>query len=59
MNDVKMKFSTLDKKEEFLHSIKVAREERAFEKRRENCATLIQAHVRGWLARVKFRKLIL
>ncbi|XP_033230447.1 ubiquitin-protein ligase E3B isoform X2 [Belonocnema kinseyi] len=38
----------------FLQHTKAAREERANEKIRREAATFIQAHVRGWLARVKF-----
>ncbi|KAM0725175.1 Ubiquitin-protein ligase E3B [Formica fusca] len=43
----------------FLQQKKAAREDRAHEKRREAAATLIQAHIRGWLARVRFTKRIL
>jgi ubiquitin-protein ligase E3 B len=43
----------------FLEQTKAAREERAFEKKKEKAATLIQANVRGWLARVKFSRNIL
>lgn len=43
----------------FLQQKKAAREDRAHEKRREAAATLIQAHVRAWLARVQFTKQIL
>ncbi|XP_011883546.1 PREDICTED: ubiquitin-protein ligase E3B-like [Vollenhovia emeryi] len=43
----------------FLQQKKAAREDRAHEKRREAAATLIQAHVRAWLARVRFTKRIL
>ncbi|EFN88458.1 Ubiquitin-protein ligase E3B [Harpegnathos saltator] len=43
----------------FLQQKKAAREDRAHEKRREAAATLIQAHVRTWLARVRFAKRIL
>lgn len=59
MSITEIKYSALGKKEEFLQNIKLAREERAFEKRRENCATLIQARVKGWLARIKYRTIIL
>lgn len=43
----------------FLQQTKAAREERAYEKRREAAVTIIQAYVRGWLARVDFVKQIL
>lgn len=43
----------------FLQQKKAAREDRAHEKRREAAATLIQAQVRAWLARVQFSKRIL
>lgn len=43
----------------FLEQTKAAREERAHEKKREWAATIIQAHVRGWLARRKFSGRIL
>ncbi|CAG9759771.1 unnamed protein product [Ceutorhynchus assimilis] len=43
----------------FLEHTKAAREERALEKRKEEAIVLIQAHVRGWLARVKFARGIL
>lgn len=43
----------------FLEQTKAAREERALEKRKDYAATLIQKHVRGWLARVKFVRCIL
>ncbi|XP_046391174.1 ubiquitin-protein ligase E3B [Ischnura elegans] len=43
----------------FLEQTKAAREERALEKKRETAATCIQAHVRGWLDRVRFSKKIL
>jgi ubiquitin-protein ligase E3 B len=43
----------------FLEQTKAAREERAHEKRREWAATVMQAHVRGWLARNKFSGRIL
>lgn len=56
---VDMMYSALEKKQEFLDSVKVAREERAFEKRKENSAILLQARIRGWLARINYRKLVL
>ena len=59
MNITEVKYSALEKKQEFLQNIKIAREERAFEKRRENCAILIQARIRGWLGRIRFRRIIL
>ncbi|CAH1185168.1 unnamed protein product [Phyllotreta striolata] len=43
----------------FLEQTKAAREERAFEKKRIASAKLIQAHVRGWLCRVRFIRNIL
>nr|CAH7724445.1 unnamed protein product [Callosobruchus chinensis] len=43
----------------FLEQTKAAREERALEKRKESAAKLIQAHIRGWLSRVKFARGIL
>uniref|UniRef100_A0A2H1VCW6 Ubiquitin-protein ligase E3B n=1 Tax=Spodoptera frugiperda TaxID=7108 RepID=A0A2H1VCW6_SPOFR len=46
-------------KDSFLEQAKAAREERAFEKKREQSATKIQAVVRGWLERKKFVKRIL
>lgn len=47
------------KKGSFLEQTKAAREERAQEKKREWAATIIQAHIRGWLARKKFSVCIL
>lgn len=43
----------------FLQQTKAAREERAHEKDREAAVTVIQAYVRGWLARIRFTKKIL
>ncbi|CAH1986182.1 unnamed protein product [Acanthoscelides obtectus] len=43
----------------FLEQTKAAREERALEKRKESAAKLIQAHIRGWLARAEFARGIL
>lgn len=43
----------------FLEQTKAAREERALEKRKEQAATVIQANIRGWLARIKFQRIIL
>lgn len=43
----------------FLEQTKAAREERAFEKKKEVAVKVIQAQVRGWLARKKFSKQIL
>jgi ubiquitin-protein ligase E3 B len=43
----------------FLQQKKAAREDRAHEKRREAAATLIQAHIRAWLARARFAQRIL
>lgn len=50
---------TEDSKGNFLQHTKAAREERAFEKRRESAAVLVQANIRGFLCRVKFRKIVL
>lgn len=50
---------TEDCKGNFLQHTKAAREERAFEKRRENAAIIIQAHIRGFLCRVKFTNVLL
>jgi ubiquitin-protein ligase E3 B len=50
---------TESKKGSFLEQTKAAREERAQEKKRERAATVIQAHIRGWLARKKFSLCIL
>lgn len=50
---------TEDKKSSFLEQTKAAREERALEKRKEVAVTVIQANIKGWLARVRFRKIIL
>ncbi|XP_034942891.1 ubiquitin-protein ligase E3B isoform X2 [Chelonus insularis] len=43
----------------FLQQTKAAREERAYEKRKEAAVICIQAHIRGWLARTKFTVQIL
>ncbi|XP_056636344.1 ubiquitin-protein ligase E3B [Diorhabda sublineata] len=50
---------TENSKGNFLEQTKAAREERALEKKREVAATLIQAHVRGWLRRLQFTRSIL
>jgi ubiquitin-protein ligase E3 B len=47
------------KKGNFLEQTKVAREERAQEKKKETSATCIQAYIRGWLSRKKFAQEIL
>uniref|UniRef100_A0A1B6LAX7 Ubiquitin-protein ligase E3B n=1 Tax=Graphocephala atropunctata TaxID=36148 RepID=A0A1B6LAX7_9HEMI len=52
-------FKPESQKGTFLEQTKAAREERALEKKRENAAITIQAHIRGWLARCQFRLLIL
>ncbi|XP_054278321.1 ubiquitin-protein ligase E3B-like [Macrosteles quadrilineatus] len=52
-------FKPESQKGTFLEQTKAAREERALEKRRENAAVSIQAHIRGWIARRDFTKLIL
>ncbi|KOB78285.1 Ubiquitin-protein ligase E3B [Operophtera brumata] len=46
-------------KESFLEQTKAAREERAYEKKREQSAVTIQAVARGWIARQRFYKRIL
>ncbi|XP_022183812.2 ubiquitin-protein ligase E3B [Nilaparvata lugens] len=51
--------SSSSRKGTFLEQTKAAREERAHEKRRDAAATLLQAHVRGWLGRIKFARRIL
>ncbi|XP_022906806.2 ubiquitin-protein ligase E3B [Onthophagus taurus] len=43
----------------FLEQTKAAREERAFEKRKETAAIVLQKNIRGWLQRVRFTKDIL
>ncbi|GLV32551.1 uncharacterized protein CBL_00739 [Carabus blaptoides fortunei] len=43
----------------FLEQTKAAREERALEKKKETAVKLIQACVRGWLARINFTRKIL
>lgn len=50
---------TEDSKGCFLQQAKAAREERAFEKKRENAAVIIQANIKGWLCRVKFTKTVM
>lgn len=50
---------TENSKGTFLEQTKAAREERALEKRRDYAATIIQKHIRGWLARIKFTNSIL
>lgn len=50
---------SLTSKDTFLEQTKAAREERALEKKREQSAVIIQAVVRGWLARQQFIKLIM
>lgn len=42
----------------FLEQTKAAREERALEKKKEAAVRVLQANVRGWLARKKFAKQI-
>lgn len=46
-------------KSSFLEQTKAAREERAFEKKRENAIVYIQAQIRGWLVRKKNTQRIL
>ncbi|XP_055376803.1 ubiquitin-protein ligase E3B isoform X2 [Condylostylus longicornis] len=43
-------------KESFLEEKKAAREERALEKKRENAAICIQAQIRGFISRQKYKK---
>lgn len=43
----------------FLEQTKAAREERALEKKKDEAAIIIQANIRGWLARVKFAQNVL
>lgn len=50
---------TESSKGNFLQQTKAAREERAFEKRKDAAAILIQANIRGWLCRIRFAKEIL
>lgn len=50
--------STLDKGE-FLKNVQNAREERAHEKKKEHSAVILQAHIRGWLNRRRYRQTIL
>ncbi|XP_062543372.1 ubiquitin-protein ligase E3B [Armigeres subalbatus] len=54
---------TETKKDSFLEHTKAAREERAneraLEEKRDKSIMLLQKNIRGWLARTKFRKLIL
>ena len=50
---------TENTKGSFLEQTKAAREERAQEKKKEWAASIIQAHIRGWLARKKFCRRIL
>lgn len=46
-------------KNSFLEQTKAAREERAFEKKRENAVIIIQSRIRGWLAKQKYKQTIL
>lgn len=50
---------TEDSKGNFLQHTKAAREERAFEKKRETAAIIIQANVRRFLCKTKFTKALL
>lgn len=43
----------------FLDQTKAAREERALEKKKDAAVRIIQANVRGWLARMKYTKIVL
>lgn len=51
--------SSESSKGDFLEQTKAARQERAFEKKRETAAIKIQALIRAWLARKSFTKRIL
>lgn len=51
--------ATESEKNSFLEQTKAAREERAQEKKRENAAIRIQAHIRGFIARRKYQKKIM
>lgn len=46
-------------KTSFLEQTKAAREERAFEKKRETAVIVIQSRIRGWAARRKYSKKIM
>ena len=48
-----------DSKQTFLEQTKAARAERAYEKKREEAAIRIQAHIRSWFARRTFTKTVL
>lgn len=52
-------FHTESLKGTFLEQTKAAREERALEKKKEAAVIKIQSHIRGWIARKRFCKLIL
>jgi hypothetical protein len=52
-------FSSGDSKGNFLEQTKAAREERAVEKKRDNAAVKIQSLLKGFVARKKFRRLVL
>lgn len=54
-----MNYSALEKKDEFLLNVKVAREERANETKKIKSIILLQSVIRTWLARRRYRKLIL
>lgn len=46
-------------KDEFIQKLKVARDERALDKKRDDAAIRIQSWIRGWLARIEYQKLVL
>lgn len=46
-------------KTSFLEQTKAARAERAFEKKRETAAIIIQSRIRGWVARKKYLEKVL
>lgn len=50
---------TESQKSSFLEQTKAAREERALEKRREEAAILLQATLKGFVARSKYQRRIM
>lgn len=55
----KMFSESESQKNVFLDKTKAAREERAFEKKRDTSVIIIQARVRGWLSRKNYEQLVL
>lgn len=51
--------SSESQKISFLDRTKAAREERAFEKKRDNAIIVIQSWIRGWLTRIKYERRVL